>query len=60
MSKKVRKLRAMTGREFCDRQDENCTNCPFDNKIYCALRRDNLPVKLPNGKYILVEVENGQ
>lgn len=29
MSKKVRKLRAMNYKEFCDRFKESCPQCPF-------------------------------
>lgn len=54
MIKKVRKLRAMTYEEFCDRFEENCPQCPFLNQS-CGLKGDK-PCK-PYGKYILVEVK---
>ena len=53
--KTKRKFRAMTYREVCDRFEKDCKRCPFISEP-CGLKID-MPVKLPNGKYILVEVK---
>lgn len=50
----MRKLRAMTYKEFCDKFDDSCRNCPFCDEA-CGLKGD-MPCK-PNGKYIFVEIK---
>lgn len=75
MSKKKRKLRAMTNGEFCEKwlkQYYCCADgihetlknvCPFyglSKATLCDYTEvyTQEPCKLPNGKYILVEVTN--
>lgn len=53
-TKKKRKLKAKTYKEFCDSFDDSCRNCPFCDEA-CGLKGD-MPCK-PNGKYIFVEIK---
>lgn len=58
MSKKKRKFRAMTNQEYCNKQN-NCTDCAFYKyDCWCDENgRGGKPCKLPNDKYILIEVK---
>jgi hypothetical protein len=68
-SKKKRKFRAMTYKEHCKSLCLICENCVFApnwaDKYYkhiCPIRNKSSndfdkPCKLPNGKYILIEVK---
>lgn len=69
MSKKKRKFRTMTYKEYCKSLYLICEDCVFApnwaDKYYkhiCPIRNKSSndldkPCKLPNGKYILIEMK---
>ena len=67
MSKKRRKLRAMTNGEFCrkwKKEHTDCSDnrsfvvCPFYYRMDCASKAFKAkPFKTNEGKYLLVEVQ---
>lgn len=60
MSKKKRKFRAMTCKEFCSKH-ESCENCPEYNTICCSgfmcAIDDTASYQPTKGKYIFIEVK---
>lgn len=65
MSKKKRKFRVMTVKEWCDKP--NCKKCEYcQDSIFCdylqfngitEMKMSNIPYKTKAGKYILIEVK---
>lgn len=55
---KKRRFRAMTLNEICKMQTD-CDKCPLYSRPTCD-HRDTNPVKLPNGKYLLMEVKGNE
>lgn len=55
---KKHRFRAMTLDEICEIQTD-CDTCPLYSMPTCD-HRDTGPVKLPNGKYLLMEVKGNE
>lgn len=63
MSKKKRKFRAMTIKEYCSKW---CSTCKYKFKMYCLyqnitginrFKERDTPYKTTDGKYIMIEVK---
>ncbi len=65
MSKKKRKFRAMTNKEFCIKWKKEHNSSCYDKGEYCPLLyyyetkcwTSDKPFRLANGKYIFIEVK---